>query len=953
MKKKRSLKKVIYSEYLKTSLIPILIIELTLLLMYFAMTQYTETRTKKNLLEEARQNIEEISSREVKNINQQFLAITNLTGILQKENSRFFSDPAVFNLPSAPPKFAVAQNGVFYKTVDNGGASLFYSTLTRIGEKEYQKALRSEAMDPLFKAVLEENSNIVGVYFNSYDSMNRYYPFLPKVYQVFTANMNIPEFNFYYLADAKHNPKRKPVWTDAYLDPAGNGWMVSCIVPIYNSKNFLEGVTGIDITIEKLVKNILNLKLPWKASAFLVDDNGVILAMPQNIENILNLRELRQQVYQSQVKKDTLKPEEFNLFKNKNPKVAAQIKEIFNSGKKLNDFYVNGKEYFLSQEIIDQTGWRMMVLVDKDVIYAPVYQLEKISSYTGILAFIFMLIFYAVFFSYLLLKSNKIADRIAYPIVDIAKKTTEMKTNLKGVDLAQKDTEIEEIGLLVKNFNEMTQELREFYFELEKKVAERTSQLEVAKEKAEMANKAKSTFLSNMSHEMRTPMNAILGYSQLMQRESSLSLEQREYLSIINRSGEHLLTLINDVLEIAKIEAQRIVLEPVTFDFYAMLRDLELMFRVKTDARGLQLLVSKDENVPRCMVADANKLRQILINLLGNAVKFTPKGSIDLRAKVNRAFNSQLRLRIEVEDTGIGIALEEMEKLFNHFEQTTSGKELGSGTGLGLVISREYARLMGGDITVTSQERKGSVFSLEVIIEAGQECDFKESDSPYRVIGLEPNQKGFRILVVDDKKENRDLLLKLLGKVGFEVREAVNGLEGLDIFEKWQPHLIWMDIRMPVLDGMEATRRIKSTEPGKSTVVVAITASAWQEEKQSILEAGFDGFVCKPYREQEIFQIMAQHLGVKYVYEKTEEMVQEVAAEGAKLSLKELPKDLGSQLQEAVLRLNTNETLEIIDKIIAWDAAVGTILKRMADNLDYEGLLNLLEGEKDESQVSP
>ncbi len=467
-----------------------------------------------------------------------------------------------------------------------------------------------------------------------------------------------------------------------------------------------------------------------------------------------------------------------------------------------------------------------------------------------------------------------------------------------------------------------------------------------AKERAEDASRAKSVFLANMSHELRTPMSVILGYSQLMQRDTFLSPTQQEFLGAINRSGEHLLALINEVLEISRIEARQITADLTTFDLQALFRDLELMFRVRTDVSGLYFKMNGVDAVPRYVVGDDNKLRQILINLLSNAVKFTEQGGIVVRVRTRSGVMGKVCLQVEVEDTGIGISEDELGKVFQYFEQTASGRRSKSGSGLGLAISRSYARVMGGDITVTSNPGKGSTFQLEVTVGEAEGAPMEEKPQPRRVVGLSPGCQAPRVLVVEDMEESRVLLVQLLEGVGFQVREAVNGTQAIEITDSWRPHFIWMDVRMPVMDGLEATRRIKESEAGKFSVIAVLTAHAMEEEKEKIIEVGCDDFVRKPYRECEIFDVMARHLGVAYRYEEEEELQLEEEGPLRPEHLAALPADLRKQLCQAVLALDTTMTLALIEKIIHHDAAIGSALNTIARKLDYKRLLSLLEGDE-------
>jgi CheY-like chemotaxis protein len=425
-----------------------------------------------------------------------------------------------------------------------------------------------------------------------------------------------------------------------------------------------------------------------------------------------------------------------------------------------------------------------------------------------------------------------------------------------------------------------------------------------------------------MSHELRTPLNAILGFTQVMSRDLQLSTEQREYLRIINRSGEHLLDLINDILDLSKIEAGLSTLYESSFDLYRLLDSLEEMLQIKAEPKKIQLIFKVPSNVPHYIKTDPKKLRICLINILANAIKFTENGTVTLRVKAGIATeerdtdktrchlctssSSQFlfpnTLHFEVEDTGPGIAPAEMAGLFDAFVQTETGQKFAEGTGLGLAITRKFVQLMGGEIQISSVLGEGAIFKFDIKIDEPDSIELIAKPLR-RVIGLEPNQEVYRLLVVDDTKENRLLLVKLLEPIGFEVQEAENGAEGLALWESWQPHLIWMDTRMPVMDGLEATRQIRArerqrgrgreTDPRRwgngereqvfasnqrlsvsvlsnsppTTRIIALTASIFEEKRGEILAVGFDDFVRKPFTEELIFEKLAEYLGVRYIYE--------------------------------------------------------------------------------------
>ncbi|GAB4198067.1 MAG: hypothetical protein OHK0022_16910 [Roseiflexaceae bacterium] len=394
-------------------------------------------------------------------------------------------------------------------------------------------------------------------------------------------------------------------------------------------------------------------------------------------------------------------------------------------------------------------------------------------------------------------------------------------------------------------------------------------ELRRARDAAEAANLAKSTFLATMSHELRTPLTAMMGFSQVLGYDARLSTDQREYLGIISRNGEHLLTLINDVLDIAKVESGRMTLAEAVVDLPALVEDICDMFRLRLHNKGVALHVLYGEDVPARVRVDDRKLRQVLINLLGNAAKFTAQGSITLRiAAQERPDQPDVPLVLfVVEDTGPGIAPEHQERIFEPFSQAPEGSAMHEGTGLGLTISRAFARLMGGDLTVESTLGQGSRFTLAAPLALVQEPQVitEQSEGARRVVGLAPGSQPCRLLVVDDRADLRRLMVALLAPLGFELREAANGLAALAIARDWRPHLVWMDLHMPHLDGSSSARQLKA-ELQPAPAVVALTASISAADHIAALRAGCDELLCKPVRLDQLLNTIQRHLGVRYVY---------------------------------------------------------------------------------------
>lgn len=748
----------------------------------------------------------------------------------------------------------------------------------------------------------------------------------------------------------------KPVWSPVYNWDGENlaGYIaINATRPIYNAQHQIIGATGIDLLLSGIDDFLQQLKISPTAKTFIIERDGLLVGSSSTEKPFSLVNGVAKRL---------------NVLNSKDSQIQATAKylqqkfgsfQAIKKEQKLN-FQLQGEPQFVRvTPWQDEYGldWLVVTTIPESDFMA---QIDANTKTTIALCFLALLV--AVLLG--LITSHWITQ----PILRLSKASSAIAQGDLNQQVAVK--RIVELEILSNSFNEMAQQLRASFAnlantnqeldsvnqELEIRVECRTAELQKAKNTAELANRSKSEFLANMSHELRTPLNAILGFSQLMNREKSLTPQQQENLGIINRSGEHLLSLINDVLDLAKIESGKMTLYPTDFDLYALLNLIEEMLALRAESRDLQLVIERDRNLPRYINTDDKKLRQVLINLLGNAIKFTNEGSVTLRVRKQETGVEYLpqnsislyshTLVFEIEDTGAGIAPEDLDSLFEAFTQTETGKQSQEGTGLGLPISKKFVELMGGTIIVSSKVNQGTIFKFNIQAQLSEAGRIQDQTTITRVIALEPNQQEYRILIVDDRWENRQLLLKLLNPIGFEVKEASNGQEAIDIWQSWQPHLIWMDMRMPVMNGYEATEKIKSHLKGQATIIIALTASTLEEEKAIVLSAGCDDFVRKPFREEIIFEKMAQYIGVSYLYEELREAKSSECEEIEKLTAEALAIMSDEWLQalsEAAELINNELIAQLLTEIPQENQNLVQAIQKQVDDFDFERIMNLAQ----------
>lgn len=741
----RSLNRIIYKSYLSSALVPIFVIELVLLLLYFGITHLMTQKSQELLSDEARNTLVEISKRETTQIALQLEEVTRLSRMMRSDHEHFFTSGACV-LPNGMPQFKRHANGVYYKEIDNGGSSVYYAATTKLGEEEYRKARCSEMLDPLMRSIVETNPIVTQAYINTYDDFNRLYPFMDDAPTQYGPNLHMQDYNFFYLADPAHNPQKTNIWTGAYLDPAGQGWMISNIVPIYNGAVF-EGVSGLDVTIDSLVNNILSLEIPWNGSAFLVDEQGMILAMPEKVEQIFHLKELKSHVYKESIKQTIEKPEAYNLLKTPNKEIQEQMSIVFQKENSIETLNINNKRYILTHFTISQTKWKLLILLDESVVLQPIQKLKKQIDGIGYIVIGLMVFFYFIFFLYLLKKSRKVAFQISEPIKEITELTTGLGSR-PGYQL-EGSVGISEVDQLIGNFNDLSMQLdartqdyiqsqlREKMKEKDAEIAYRAGLFESASSYLHNIGNA-LTMLDAKIRMLRKTVNALkkseLGFNKIiaMLDEGQDKFTNKTQIQTFVEEFSHAMTkdVIEEIEEIAQdivkikdhavisishqqeifnanSEAKRNYVQH--FDVKKLLESLIEDYRLSFIKQGIKINFTSEGDLE--LATMKFQFQSGISNVIKNAMESIEQCGREHDGEITIvAYRKDERIVIEISDNGIGIESENASSIFSSGFTTKQ-----NGHGLGLHAFNNYLNANNGIIKIRSDGfMKGATVYIEI-----------------------------------------------------------------------------------------------------------------------------------------------------------------------------------------------------------------------------------------------
>ncbi len=809
----------IWRAFVRSALIPLVLVETALIAIYLLTNNAIRDAQVEHLRETALNDLQAAVSLESRLISEQLSQVSSLTQLYRNLTAQALQGVA----PGQVPELALSDEGVRYSPSDDGGAAVFYSNATAPERHDLQKIARLRQLEPLMKEIEARNPLVASLYFNSWDSFNHIYPWFFTLDQ-YPADMDIPKYNFYYLADAKHNPSRGVVWTDVYLDPAGHGWMMSATAPVYHG-DFLEGVVGIDITVSGILEQIGQVQVPWGGYAMLVSDDLSIMALPEPGEADFGLAELTEHSYLDAIRREVFKPEDFQL--DRRPETAELAAAISGASSGVQQVMLGGRPQLVAWTTVAQTGWHLLAVVDEAAVFRQTNALASRYQQIGYLLIAGLVLFYIGFFALMWLRARQLSGALLTPIAGISRMLSEIgvgrwqpqpaQSQIRELDemcrhtqdigsrLAYSESERWEaqrrLELVLESATEslweydmpnhrlrirggmgtrfglpsgqlsdsefrrrihpddLPQALAQIErvsrglqqrYEAEYRFADTQGhyhwllsrgrvlehdpdtgmakmlagthvdidalkrveeELRAATLQAQAASEAKGRLLSGISHELRTPLNAILGFAQLMRMDcdDESQSEAAEYLDEILLASRHLHQLLGEILEWSSLQNEPAQLELQAVDVCKLMRECAELVSLEVQQRGLHLQLQLPDE-PLQVLAEPRRLRQVLLNLLSNAMKYNvPDGHISLRTETSPG-----HVRLLVEDTGLGIEPAQQAQVFEPFQRLGRENSMIQGTGIGLSLCLEFARLMNGQLGLHSEPGVGSRFWIEL-----------------------------------------------------------------------------------------------------------------------------------------------------------------------------------------------------------------------------------------------